>query len=102
MGERHGPCWRGLVVYVAAAALAITLANRVFNGSIPRNTTAQCHSAKAKIQHRDLDAFRWAAPVASILPLPLPAPTHPLLCEDKPLPPAPLKGGLYDRPPPVS
>jgi hypothetical protein len=103
VAQQRRLCWRGLVVYVAAAALVITLANRVLHHSVPETTiTAQSHSPKARIQHRNVDACRWAAPVARLLPLPVPAPAHGVGLEDMALRAAPVTVGLYDRPPPLS
>jgi len=100
---QHYQCWRGLVVYLAVTALAITLADRFFHASAPEaTTTAQSHSLKANIQHRDVDAGRWAAPVARLLPLPVPTPAQRVGLEDMALRAAPVTVGLYDRPPPIS
>jgi len=99
---RSVPWWRGLVIYVAVAALVITLADRVFHLSIPETSTAQCHSPRAKIQHRDKDAHRWAAPVAHFLPLPAPSPARRVMREHDPLQAVQVDGSLYDRPPPIS
>jgi hypothetical protein len=94
--------WRGLVVGLAVASLVITLANRVFNSSSSETVTAQCHSPQAKIQHRDNDACRWAAPVARLQLLPASAPAPGLVYEDEPLRVTHVDGSLYDRPPPIS
>jgi len=56
--------WRGSVILVAAFAITLSLANRVFEGQVFDSPTAHSAAGHAKIQHRDSDAAHWAPPVA--------------------------------------
>jgi hypothetical protein len=89
-----------LVALIVALGLTVSLAGRVFAGTIYPGTAIHSGAASAKVQHRDTDAVRWAPP----------ATVYSLLWTAEPfLTPEPVQqaffhphyDSLYNRPPPI-
>jgi hypothetical protein len=93
---------RGAVVLLAIMALTVSLANRVPHAvSVHQATAAHSSPFTAKIQHRDQDASRWVAPVATFTLLWASEPAISLGANEEF--PVRLQGNsLRNRPPPVS
>ena len=101
MRERRFFSLRGFVALLAIVALTVTLAGRVFHADIYNTSSAHSASAYEKVQHRDVDASRWAPPEATYALLwatersPDIEPTEQVYFH-------PHYDSLYNRPPPVS
>jgi hypothetical protein len=100
-GLRASP-WRGLLIHLAASCLLMSLTSRYMDTSSSQASTAQCNSAKAKVQHLDRGALSWTVPVAALFPELPPILTSRVVPQADPLFTFHLDGTLYDRPPPVS
>lgn len=92
---------RGALAVLAILALTVSLAGRVFGGSVYSSTSIHSGCSCVKMQHRDSDAARWAPPVA----------TYALLWSSErsgSIEPAeqvqfhPHYDSLYNRPPPIA
>jgi hypothetical protein len=101
LAERPLLSWRGVLILVAAFAITLSLANRVFEGQIFNTPTAHSGLAHAKIQHRDTDAAQWVPPVATFTILWSSESSSAVEISD-PLYSRPHYESLYNRPPPVS
>jgi hypothetical protein len=94
--------WRRVVVFFATMALTVSLANRVPRPlSVNKASAAHSSSCAAKIQHRDQDESRWAAPAAAFTLLWASETSVPLV-EDKKVAVPQQDNSLHNRPPPVS
>lgn len=102
LAERRAFGWRGAMVLLAIVALTVSLASRVPHAvSFDKSPTAHSGSSTEKIQHRDQDASRWVAPVATFTLLWISEPAVSLDADEK----IPLRlqdNSLHNRPPPVS
>jgi hypothetical protein len=100
--EHSRQVWRCLVVSLGILVLTISLASRTVDLSLSTQTSVTSQPQKAKIQHRDRDAFVWAPVLANAEPFYLsvslervaPA-TTPVLSDE-------VDDCLYNRPPPLS
>ena len=90
-----------LVVLLAVLSVVTTLASRTFRLYDTSVSTVRPHST-VKIQHRDNDAYRWSAPVASFVLLPASAPFSKVSRRDKPRLSLRLDDCCFNRPPPAS
>lgn len=102
LAERRPPSRRGVVVLLAILALTVSLANRVpHTVSFDKAPAAHSSSSTAKIQHRDQDASRGAAPAATFTLLWASEPSVPLVADEK-VPVRLQDNSLHNRPPPLS
>ncbi len=100
--ERRLLSWRGALVLLAIVAITVSLANRVPHAvSFEKAPAARSSSSTEKIQHRDQDASRWVAPVATFTLLWASEPAV-LLDADEKIPVRLQDNSLHNRPPPVS
>lgn len=89
------------IVWLAMLSLIVTLAGRTVHLPRANTTSVQSNLPDAKIQHRNKDAVRWSAPVASVLLFWSPISSPRIIAQDEPLPAAMVDFGLYTRPPPA-
>ena len=93
------PRWYVLVIVVAIATLAVSLATRTSTFSIPQGVTAQSQSPQVMRQHLET-AAEWVPPVAPVVLsevvsfYPRVSPAGP------PIPSLLFDESLYNRPPP--
>jgi hypothetical protein len=92
--------WRKLMVCLAIASLAITLASRVFHQSSSDVPTVAANAGNAKIQHRDRVAQHWSAPLRTSQLLSSATPVATMHPEEQNLLGVKTDGCLYNRPPP--
>lgn len=102
LAERRAFSWRGAMVLLAIVALTVSLATRVPHAvSFDKAPAAHSSSSAEKVQHRDQDASRWVAPVATFTLLWTSEPTVSLDTDEK-IPVRLQDNSLHNRPPPVS
>jgi hypothetical protein len=101
LAERRLLSWRGVLILVAAFAITLSLANRVFEGQIFNTPTVFSGLAHAKIQHRDNDSANWVPPTAAFTILWTSESSAAVEISD-PLYERPHYESLHNRPPPAS
>jgi len=92
---------RGIVVALVVSALTLSLATRVFHGSISHKTQVSASSDYQKVQHRDKDGVEWKSPTADRCLLWLTEASVPTELQDA-VHVRPHYDSLYNRPPPVA
>jgi hypothetical protein len=102
LSENPRQLWRCLVVSLSILALTVSLANRTADFHLSAHTSVESHSQKAKIQHRDRDAFVWAPALANSTPFYLSVTSEPVATEQTPVLSDEVDDCLYNRPPPIS
>jgi hypothetical protein len=100
--ERNTLFWRALLSGLAIVCLVLTLANRVLHLPNTGLHTVRSTTLNSKIEHRDVVAYCWSAPVTSFSFPPACAVSYRIVWEAEPFLPLKLDGCRYNRPPPIS
>jgi hypothetical protein len=101
LAERRFLSWRGVLILVAAFAITLSLASRLFEDQIFNTPTAHSGVVSAKVQHRDNDAANWGPPTATFAILWSSESAANVEISD-PLYERPHCESLHNRPPPAS
>jgi hypothetical protein len=101
LAERRLLSWPGVLILVAAFAITLSLANRVFEGQIFNAPTAHSGVGHAKVQHRDNDSVNWVPPTATFTIF-WSSESSAVVEISDPLYERPHYESLHNRPPPVS
>jgi hypothetical protein len=101
LSDRHYPWWRGPVLLLAAFAITLSLANRVFEGHFYAATSVASSAGHAKVQHRDSDAADSAPPIPKFA---IAWTCEPMLLTERAYPARAtgVYASLYNRPPPTA
>jgi hypothetical protein len=98
--ERSLPLWLGALGSLIIVCLVLTLADRFRDASSVGVVDVRSSAPKVDIQHRDLVAHCWSAPVAVFFFLPPPGIRHNIFSEAPTLRFLHIEGSRYNRPPP--
>jgi hypothetical protein len=98
--ERSLPLWLGVLGSLIIVCLVLTLADRFRDASSVGVVDVRSSAPKVDIQHRDLVAHCWSAPVAVFFFLPPPGTRHKIFSETPTLRFLHIEGSRYNRPPP--
>jgi hypothetical protein len=100
--ERKLPLWRVALGSLIIVCLAVTLANRFRHIANVGQVDVRSCTPKVKVQHRDIGAQCWSAPVALFCFLQSPGTTQSSFLEAQTPPFLHVEGSRYNRPPPIS
>lgn len=92
---------RGFVVALVVFALTVSLATRVFHGSVHTKVEVSSSDDYQKVLHRDKDAVEWS-PSAAELCLLWVTERSISVAQSDPVFDRPYYDSLYNRPPPVA
>ena len=100
--ERKLPLWRAALGSLIIVCLTITLANRFRHISSIGTVDVRSCTPKVKVQHRDIEAQYWSAPVSVFHFLQSSETAQKAFPKDQPSLFVHVEGSRYNRPPPVS
>src|SRR5207302_5692870 len=99
---RTRPLWRLVLGSLVIVCLTLTLANRFRGVSNVGPVDVRACTPKVKVQHRDVAAHGWSAPVPVLYSLQPSDVRHKTFFEARPPRFRSVEVSLYNRPPPIS